>query len=128
MNPDYLKTRFRFSAPPEGLPASFAVITACNPDGVPISPDENAARTEAFRSQLAECGHRIFPVTGFDPDSPHHEAGFGVVCEKSTALGFGRQWEQDAIFWVEDGDVWIVSCIDPSEEVILGNWVSLADP
>ncbi len=128
MNPDYLKTRFRFSAPPEGLPESFAVITACNPDGVPISADENVARTETFRNQLAECGHRFFPVTGFDPDSPHHEAGFGVVCEKSTALAFGRQWEQEAIFWVENGVVLLVSCSDSVEVVEIGAWSSRVDP
>jgi hypothetical protein len=127
MNPLYLKTRFLADTPHDGLPESFAVITACNPDGIPISEEENAVRTESFRIQLLEHGLHFFPVTGFDPDSPHREQGFGVVCEAATAMAFGRQWEQEAIYRVEQGEVILVSCGEPPEEIPLGSWLSRVD-
>ncbi len=127
MNPDYRKTRFHVEPPPDGLPGSFAVITPCNPNGVLIAAEENSVRTEAFRIQLLEHGLQHFPVTGYDPDSPHREQGFGVVCEPAVALDFGRQWEQEAIFRVEHGGVVLISCGDPAEEWALGSWLSRVD-
>jgi hypothetical protein len=127
MNPVYKKARLRAEIPPEGLPDSFWVITVCNPGGVTIPGEENGVRTEAFRAQLLDHGLRHFPVMGYDPDSPHREPGFGVVCERAIALSFGRQWEQEAIFHVHQGEVILVSCGETGEECSLGSWVSKAD-
>ena len=127
MNPAFQKARFHANPPVEGIPESFWIITACNPEGVEIPPAENALRTEAFRVQLVEHGLRHFSVSGYDPDSPHREPGFGIVCEPATALAFGRQWEQVAIFRVGRGEVTLVSCGDPAEEWPVGSWIARAD-
>ena len=91
MNPAYRKTLFRVGASLGACPADFAVVTVCNPDGVVVPDAENAARTEAFRRQLVECGLRHFPVSGYDPDGPHVEGGFGIECDRNVALSFGRR-------------------------------------
>jgi Protein of unknown function (DUF3293) len=127
MNPDYRKSLFRVGVADDELPSTFAVVTVCNPDGVKLPAAENAARSEAFRMQLVECGLHHFPVTGYDPDGPHQEAGFGVECDRGTAMAFGRQWEQEAIFWIERGKLILVSCKD-DEEFELGTWTARVDP
>ena len=127
MNPAYHKARFRVGGLTEVLPPKFWVITAENPDGVVISGEENAARTEAFRGQLGSLGLEYFSVAGYDPDSPHREEGFAVVCDGVTAHSLGSQWEQEAIFRVENGEVILVSCADLAEEWPLGPWLARLD-
>jgi hypothetical protein len=127
MNPAYKKARLRAEVPLEELPESFWIITVCNPEGVTIPEEENVVRTEAFRAQLVDHGLRHFPVMGYDPDSPHREPGFGVVCERAIALSFGRQWDQEAIFHGDHGEVILVSCGEFAEDCPLGSWVSKAD-
>jgi hypothetical protein len=127
MNPAYRHARFRAEIPHGGMPDAFGVVTACNPNGKTIADAENISRTEAFREKLETLGLEHFPVTGYDPLTPHEEAGFGVVCDPETALAFGREWEQEAIFWVQLGQVTLVSCSEDSEESPLGAWSDMAD-
>lgn len=78
MNPAYRHARLRAALPHGSLPESFAVITACNPEGKTIPQADNDERTRRFQAQLASLGLDHFPVTGFDLKSPHEEAGFAV--------------------------------------------------
>lgn len=138
MNPAYRQARFRAELPHGGLPESFAVITACNPDGKTISDAENRRRTGEFRQQLIQHGHDHFPVTGYDDNSPHEEAGFGIVCDDATACRFGDELRQEAIFQVTRGEVSLVhlrsgDTLVPAEKrrrecrLSLAPWSSMAD-
>ncbi|MEP2775059.1 MAG: DUF3293 domain-containing protein [Luteolibacter sp.] len=113
----YKKARFRAIEPEGDWPEEFGVVTACNPAGEPISERENAERTRQLEVLLLEAGRVIFPVTGYDPNSPHEEAGFGVVCGKDEILRLGRLWKQEAVFWIVKGKVWLLSCAPGGEEV-----------
>lgn len=126
MNSAYFKARLQAKVPGT-FPDSFAVITACNPDGQTIPGAENRERTEAFRRDLAERGFSHFPVNGYDPDSPHEEPGFGVVCDEETALALGRSWGQEAIFHVRQGDVELISCANPEERYPMGRFSEMVD-
>jgi hypothetical protein len=128
MKAAYFKARVKAEVPPGGWPESFAVITACNPDGVTIDSATNERRTEAFRQGLVGRDLRFFPVNGYDPDSPHEEPGFGVVCDEATALELGREWGQEAIFQVERGQVRLISCENPGENYSIQVWSEMVDP
>lgn len=125
MNPAYLNVRFRVEPPQTGVPSRFAVITACNPDGQEVSDEENAIATERLRSELVEAGHGYFPVTGGSLDFSHAEPGFGVLLPSlEEAVSWGRNYRQEAIFWVEEGKVSVASCLN--EDVVeLGDWANL---
>lgn len=128
MNPAYRHARFRAELPHGGLPESFAVVTACNPNGEVGSSSENHERTEGFRQHLAELGYSPFPVTGYDAKSPHKEAGFGITCDRATAYGMGSTLQQEAVFWVERGQVHLIPCSQsggPAE--LLRPWNEMAD-
>lgn len=60
MNPAYRHARFRADLPHGGLSESFAVITACNPDGKTISAAENDTRTRQLADQLTQRGMEHF--------------------------------------------------------------------
>jgi Protein of unknown function (DUF3293) len=128
MNPAYRHARFRTKLPHGGLPESFCIVTACNPEGRTIPEQENGERTDAFRKQLAKLGYDHFPVTGFDAHSTNEEAGFGIVCEVEEAYAMGNEYLQEAIFHVHRGQVSLVACGKTMTQEPLQVWAAMADP
>ena len=111
---EFLQTIFIAKKPPEnGWGGEFAVITACNPltSG---DRDSDAVATTKLRKLLSRQGLKKHRVTGASLDWSHQEAGFavwGLALEE--ALEIGREFRQDAIFWVGgDGRIDVVSCAD----------------
>jgi Protein of unknown function (DUF3293) len=128
MNPEYENAYFRAVPPTHGWPRSFGVITACNPDGKIATDDENADATNQLRLELQSAKLEHFPVTGGSKDFIHTEPGFGVVFpSQEEALAWGRRYRQEAIFWVEDDQLSLVSCICQSAK-ILGSWLNHQKP
>jgi hypothetical protein len=124
MNPAYQNVRFRADLPKAGVPSRFVIITACNPDGRDVSDEENAIATERLRTDLLKERHFFFPVTGGSPDFSHAEPGFGVLLPSpEEAVRWGQRFRREAVFWVEEGKVRVVSC-----EVELSTWASLSNP
>lgn len=128
MNPAYRHARFRAELPHGGLPESFCVVTACNPDGRTIADEENRKRTEILREQLVGLGLDHFLVTGFDAASSHQEAGFGMVCDLPQAYALGQAWRQEAIFRIHRGKVSLVSCGEGMETEEIGTWEEMSVP
>ena len=125
MKPDYEQTCFLVDDIKK-LPMKFGIVTACNPDGVTVSDELNTAATERLRSDLTGAGFHIFSVTGCSRDLRHQEPGFGIVTsDREAIVELGRAWKQDAVFWVEGGIVYLISCRDP-EVINVGQWQELA--
>ena len=76
------------------------VITAWNPDGNDVTPEQNDAANRLLKSELSKLGSQFVAATGRSLYSaPHHEDGFLVWgIDSETALGLGRRFQQDAIF------------------------------
>lgn len=125
MKPEYQQIRFLVPGL-DLVPARFGILTGCNPDGVTVSDDQNRAATKRLRAALASAEFQIFSVTGCSHDLRHQEPGFGIVTDdRDLIVQLGRSWKQDAIFWVEDGIVYLISCRDP-EVISVGQWQELA--
>lgn len=124
MKQEYQNTRFLVQGS-EKVPTRFGVVTACNPNGVTVSDEQNKIATERLRNHLAGAGYSFFSVTGCSPDLRHQEPGFGIVYnDRDHIIQLGREWRQDAIFWIEHGTVHLVPCGD-GEAVTLGQWNAL---
>jgi hypothetical protein len=122
MNSGYFDVCFRAELPTSGLPAAFGVITACNPCGEKASEAENDQATDLLRSALESSGLSIFPVTGGSLDFSHSESGYGVLFDSvQQAVAWGVRFRQEAVFWVEEGQVSLIPC-DGSAAVDLGPW------
>lgn len=87
---------------------SFAIITAHNPLGNICSAEQNDRSDRKLVQCLRDAGLEPFRVIGFSEDRTHAEAGWGVVMPLEKAIQAGRDFEQDAIFWVEQGTVNLV--------------------
>ncbi|RYD60475.1 MAG: DUF3293 domain-containing protein [Verrucomicrobiaceae bacterium] len=124
----YSKARFKDVILPAGeLPDSFAVVTAWNPDGNVLSPEENELHGRDLSERLNTLGLVHFPVTGYDPASPHGEPGFGISCDSGTAISLGKEFSQIAIFVIRSGMVHLVSCGDGRDFVELRPWSEMCD-
>ena len=112
-NPAYFDTVFLVPQPPREWPATFAIVTAHNPDGV-LAPDAaNDEYGRALGRYLRERDIESFAVVGASPDLTHHEAGRGFHAQSlEDAAAISARFRQEAFFWVEDGIVFI--CTDAS--------------
>lgn len=113
---------------PESLiTSSFGVITACNPDGKNQTDADNQIATESLQRALQEQGLVHFPVIGGSADFTHQEAGYGVMLDSADdAVAWGRKFQQEAIFWVEEGTVFLISCAG-HHSLRVGKWDDLCD-
>ena len=109
---EYHETHFApKEPPPPRWPKAFAVITACNPLGQGLDEAADKAATVRLRKAISRLGLNRHRVTGISADMRHREPGFAVWgCDLSLALQLGREFAQNAIYWIEDGGLDVVSC------------------
>ena len=129
LNPAFHAAHFRSPRALKDLPATFGIITACNPFSQILRDFENTDRTERLLARLETLSVPIFPISGGSQDGTHLEPGFGVEGLDLVVLrSLGREFEQDAIFWVELGSISLIPCGDgPSERgtAIQNRWIGL---
>jgi Protein of unknown function (DUF3293) len=122
MNPAYFRARFRVTTRQVPWPGRFAVITAWNPMGRPADPAANSRAATAFQDWLAASGLPFFQADGGSPDFAHVEPGFGIeLPDWESGVRLGRALHQEAIYWIEGGDLFLVQCSDP-EPVLIAQW------
>ena len=120
---EYFDTVFQTQIPGSNWPARFAVITAWNPEGEKQNNSTNEACHSLLLSHCASLGISHWNVTGCSPELQHREPGIGIESTLSDAISIGRKFGQEAIYWVEDGHLLLVSC-QFNVEVPLGDWES----
>lgn len=118
----YLETIFIAKEAPEGgWPRQFTVLTACNPWSCGERKDD-AAATVRLRKRLSRSGHKRYRITGSSPDWNHQEMSFAAWnLSLDEAMEIGREFQQNAIFWIDDGRIEVVSCAN-GERMFVGMW------
>ena len=108
----YLETVFIVKqSAPELWPDAFAVITACNPLGEIAYEKAIRSATARLKKTIGRLGLKHLRLAGMSADKKHREASFTIwECDLRLALDLGKQFSQDAIFWIEDGRLAVVSC------------------
>jgi hypothetical protein len=109
---EYHETRFVLKEPaPARWPDAYAVVTACNPFGHGIDAKADQSATTRLRKTISRLGLKRHRVTGVSADGKHREPGFAIWgCDLQAALSLGREFAQNAIYWVEKGRLEVVSC------------------
>jgi len=110
-NPHYFDTVFYGEPPAGGWPLNFALITAFYPRHNRHATDEqNTLANTKLRTALEANGFRPFQVTGASPDLAHREEGWGFTgATLETATKLCVEFDQDAYFWVENGEIFLAS-------------------
>jgi hypothetical protein len=82
----------------EEVAVEWAYVTACNPESVPLSDEENKARTDELRETLVEAGLRFYEGVAVDPDGNWREPSFLVLeLSEGDALRLAKRFGQNAI-------------------------------
>ncbi len=103
---------------PEGLVAPVVIVTAWDPDSVPLRRQDNDARHRRLVAELDRLRLGHCPATGRDPVAVHHEEGVAVPgMSEAEGASLGRRHGQAAIY-VWTPDAWtVVSCTDHRRRV-----------
>jgi len=131
IRPEYLQTFFIPKKPGKTLPKPdwskpFAILTAHNPGGKRHDDAVNQLANRRLRTRLNQRRpHNSPPLVKIDAvseDWSHEEKSFAVWgLDRTTAAKIGREFRQDAYFWVENNNVTVYSCISGKTKSI-GRW------
>lgn len=117
---EYLDTVFLLEDPPDPPPASFAIVTAWNPEGRTADEAANRRADEVLHRELEDLGLAPFRATGSSPDLSHREPGWAVVISKVEAIALGRLHRQLAVWRVQDDELFLVDCATGGETRVAG--------
>jgi hypothetical protein len=110
LEPAYFRTVFLVGEAVPVWSERFAIITAYATTGETWTEERNQAADEKLRDRLSAFGLSPLRVTGCSPDLRHQEPGWAVETNLFQALALGREFLQDAIYWVEGDRLGVVSC------------------
>lgn len=102
-----------------GLGKPFAIMTAFDPRGENLSPDDNQRRARSLEDRLRSAGYAFVPVDCCSPDRSHCECSVAVVVPQETAIDIARELEQIAIFWFDGQRFWIVGAALETDPLML---------
>jgi hypothetical protein len=115
----YFDAWFRCSTESTPQAQGFGIVTPCNPFGRRLGIVENWKRLRLLEEHLRQRSLNHFRVDGGSRDGSHVEPGFGISGAPLADLKqLGAQFNQDAIFWVQDGQVSLVSCATEEVRVV----------
>lgn len=102
---------------------NFAIITAWNPGSVSLPAQQNHRNN---RYLAAEIGHTCCVLLDVgNRDFSWYEESFAVAISQSRALELGRKYDQNAIYYVQGEELYLLSCLEKQQaKVLLGDWRS----
>jgi hypothetical protein len=118
----YRQACFRLDSPPQDLPDAFGIVTACNPRGVPADGATNRRLDAELGARLTEAGIAHFRIIGGSRDGSHAEPGYGCLVDRTRAVQLGRERNQEAVFWVEGGELFLIPCAGLGDPELLGSF------
>lgn len=110
----YYSTKFNLSVDETTLPSKFAIVTAYNPLDELVSKESNQKADERLRSEIIRLGLVPIRATGGSPDRSHCEPGWLFATDFDTANEVARSFNQRALWWIEEGQLFLVECTNPA--------------
>lgn len=118
----YFEVRFRGDSIPAFWPDQFAIITAYAPTGQTWSEDENQNADRRLVELILARRLWHARLTGYSPQDGHAEPGWAVEFSMDEARRVGRQFLQDAIYWITGDELWVTRCGEQSPLVMVGKF------
>ncbi|MDR7121950.1 DUF3293 domain-containing protein [Rheinheimera soli] len=119
---DNYKTSVFLCHQPLGDQINFAIISAQNPCGHLQNPSRNLLLDNHFANTLDSMNVPYREIVGCSPDLRFQEKSWAVLCDKSKAIKLAIMFEQNAIYWVEQGKLFLVPALLQQAEEYLGEF------
>lgn len=107
---------------PFAVTSSFAIISALNPEGEIATAGQNLCRHMAFAACLHDARLRYRQITGASADLKFQEPSWVVFCSRQQAEQYALDWQQNALYWVEQDELWLLPALLQHEPVTLGRF------
>lgn len=127
MRPEYFHTRFRTEITFDGWPERFAIITAYATTGKVWTDEENQNADERLREVLIAIDLDARRITGYSPTTGHAEPGWAVSMELDAAKQIGQKFHQDAVYFIENGQLQVVNCAGTNEPLFVDEFLNRLD-
>ncbi len=102
-----------------GFPQTFAILTAQDPFGRDLTPEENRERQKTLESGLKADGVHFVRVDACSTDREHCECSLAINVDQNRAVVIATTYEQVAIFWYDGDSMWLVGGIVKSDPIRL---------
>lgn len=102
-----------------GFGTPFVVLTAYDPRGENLSPEENDRRQRRLDERLKAAGYMFAHVDACSPDRSHCECSVAAQMPQKEAIELARELEQVAIFWFDGQRFWIVGALVKTDPLML---------
>jgi hypothetical protein len=122
MHPAYFEVRFASESHWKNPVVPFAIITAYQTTGQVWPQAANLQADERLRQTLEALGVWYQRLTGYSPVTGHAEPGWAVAMDFEQACDLGRQFEQDAIYYVDGDELTVSHCDDRRGKVHVGTF------
>jgi hypothetical protein len=101
---------------------SLSIISAHNPMGNLLSPSQNRLRDRQLQSRIQQFNRPYRSMIGASSDMTHMEKSWAIFfLEQELGLALGREFNQLAIYYVDEGQLSLLSCFEtPALSVELG--------
>lgn len=100
--------------------SNFAIITAWNPKSELLSKKDNDRNNQHLAQDISHtcwCGIQVG-----NKDFSWMEESFAVQVTAAEAIALGRKYQQNAIYFIEGEELFLLSCIEEQNKVSLGDW------
>ncbi|WP_038174216.1 MULTISPECIES: DUF3293 domain-containing protein [Vibrio] len=114
----YQQPYFRFEALP--VAKQFAIITAWNPGSEWQTQAENDSNNHHLAVDLVHTGYSRVLVG--NQNFSWAEESFAAPITQEKAMELGRKFAQNAIYFIEEEQLFLLSCIDDMTRLPLGHW------
>ena len=115
MNPEYFNTLFELREPIPELPKTFHIITAYNPMDEVLSVNDNLERNKKLKAEILYHNHTAWEIMAMSQDKKHMESSFVTDAPQALSITLAIEYNQRAIFQVNNDNLMIVSCSSPNE-------------
>ena len=115
MNPEYFNTLFELREPIPELPKTFHIITAYNPMDKVLSVKDNLIRNKKLKAEILNHNHTAWEIMAMSKDKKHQEASFLTDAPRQLSIVLAIEYNQRAIFQVNNDNLMIISCSSPNE-------------
>lgn len=102
---------------------NFAIITAYNPEGQVCNLGANRLRDKALQHDINQLKIPYRRIWGCSPQLDYSEKSWVIATEKKQAIELAIKYQQNAIYWIEQGMLYLTPCLMHTEaEELLGRF------
>jgi hypothetical protein len=113
LHPEYFQVRFRGYPPTVLWPQSFAIVSGLATTGQQWTEEANRLGDQNLHAAIEQRAVWHVRIVGYSPTTSHFEPSWACDLTLSDAIALGVWAKQDAIYWVEQRQLWVSRCRAP---------------